>query len=167
EDTIESIIEKAIADEISPTINLDVAEVSSFAKEVLDRFRNPYIHHELKAISLNSIAKFKVRVLPTILDIFKDTGTPPKRLLFVFACLIKLYTDPPPWVTLRDEQETLAFFDGLKSQSANKIVSSVLGNRQLWGVDLTSHSILLSSVEKYYQSLGGSVTIQEQVRILG
>ena len=40
----------------------------AFANAVLERFANPYIKHLLKSISLNSISKFAVRVLPTILD---------------------------------------------------------------------------------------------------
>ena len=36
------------------------------AESVIERFKNPYIKHYLSSIALNSVSKFKVRVLPSI-----------------------------------------------------------------------------------------------------
>ncbi len=57
----------AVFDEIIDTLELDKSELNSFAEEVFDRFRNPFIKHLLSSIALNSISKFKVRVLPSLL----------------------------------------------------------------------------------------------------
>ena len=47
-------------------------ELHQFAKEVYDRFNNPRVRHELMSIALNSSAKFKSRLLPTALDMWRD-----------------------------------------------------------------------------------------------
>ncbi|MEM6830315.1 MAG: tagaturonate reductase [Bacteroidota bacterium] len=83
-----AFIQAAIAEEIATTIALPQNELNAFSNEVIERFKNPFIRHELKSISLNSISKFKVRVLPTIKDFFEKNETLPKRLIFSFACLI-------------------------------------------------------------------------------
>ena len=37
-----------------------IAEAEAFAKAVLERFANPYIHHRWQSIALNSISKYTV-----------------------------------------------------------------------------------------------------------
>ena len=52
-------VRELIFDEIIPTLDLPNEELNSFASDVLERFQNPYIRHELLSISLNSISKFE------------------------------------------------------------------------------------------------------------
>ena len=75
---------------ILPAIG-ETKENLTFAKSVIERFSNPYIKHLWKSISLNSVSKFSVRVLPTILDYAEANGILPKPLVFSLACLIEYY----------------------------------------------------------------------------
>ena len=77
-----SFINAAVFEEIIETLQMDRAELNSFADEVLDRFRNPFIKHKLADIALNSISKFKVRVLPSILEYINIHNKLPKHLIF-------------------------------------------------------------------------------------
>jgi tagaturonate reductase len=61
-----SFVNDAIFKEINETIAMDKVELDLFAEDVLDRFRNPFIKHNLSSIALNSIDKFKVRVLQMV-----------------------------------------------------------------------------------------------------
>ena len=63
----------------------------NYAAAVLERFRNPFIEHQLLSISLNSVSKWKVRVLPSILDSLKSRGKLPPALVFSLAALIRFY----------------------------------------------------------------------------
>ncbi len=63
-------------------------ELTDFAKDVLERFANPFIRHELKSIALNSISKFKVRVLPSLLSYWEKNQSWPANLTMGFAALI-------------------------------------------------------------------------------
>jgi tagaturonate reductase len=77
--------------EINATLDLPEEELSSFANDVFDRFRNPFIKHQLASIALNSISKFKVRVLPSLLAYEEKYNELPVHLTFAFACLIRFY----------------------------------------------------------------------------
>ena len=54
-------VRQVIFDEIFPTVNLPDAEKKEYAESVLERFANPFAHHQLKSIALNTIAKWKDR----------------------------------------------------------------------------------------------------------
>ena len=133
--TMNAHLRKCVFDEILPTLDLPKDELMSYAASVLERFGNPYIKHYLSAIALNSVSKFKVRVLPSILEYIKRFNKMPETLLFAFAKLIEFYkTD-----MTSDDADVVAF---MKSHSA----ADILANTALWGTDL---SFLLPEVEKH------------------
>ena len=167
DDKIGPYIEQEILEEICSVIPTENGEVRAFASEVIDRFRNPFIHHELRAISLNSISKFKVRVLPSILDYLRQRGMAPKRLSFAFACLIKLYSDTPEDITLNDDQAFIGFFRALKGKTSTEIVSSVLKNKDLWGQDLSGERLLQIMLESYLVILGRPNGVLDILKFLG
>lgn len=139
-----AFLKNAIFNEICPTLDLSEEELIQFAIEVLDRFRNPYLEHALISISLNSISKYKTRVLPSVLEYIKRKNALPKHLLFSLAALIAFYKGERNGeiINLADDQEVLNFFksqwllvDG-SEKSITKIVNTVLSNTNLWGTDL-------------------------------
>lgn len=127
-------IRKCVFDEIIPTLDLPKDELISYANSVLERFGNPYIKHYLSAIALNSVSKFKVRVLPSILEYIKRYDKMPTTLLFSFKKLIEFYkTD-----MTNDDADVVDF---MKNHSTKEI----LANAELWGEDL---SFLAEEIEK-------------------
>ena len=72
-----------LLDEIVPS--LDVPGAEGFAREVLGRFANPYLQHQLWDITLQGTTKFRVRVIPSILDHVRSTGSVPRALALGFA----------------------------------------------------------------------------------
>ena len=128
-------IKKCVFDEIIPTLDLPKDELESYAKSVFERFANPYIKHCLSSIALNSVSKFRVRVLPSVLEYIKRYNAVPQTLVFSFAKLIDFYrTDMPD-----DDKAVMEF---MKTAS----VEEILGNEELWGADL---SFLKDEVLKY------------------
>ena len=128
-------IRKCVFDEIIPTLDLPKDELTEYADNVLIRFANPYIKHYLSSIALNSVSKFKVRVLPSILEYIKRFDKMPDTLIFSFAKLIDFYrTD-----MTNDDADVTEF---MKSAS----VGDILRNESLWGEDL---SFLEDEVLKY------------------
>lgn len=59
-------LEKLLYEEIIPSIPMPANELEGYARQVFERFANPYLAHQLQDIALNSIAKFKSRILPVI-----------------------------------------------------------------------------------------------------
>ncbi|XOV91449.1 MAG: tagaturonate reductase [Bacteroidota bacterium] len=153
DDVIGPFILKTMYDEIAQTIDLPAQQVKQFADEVLERFKNPFIQHELKSISLNSISKYKVRILPTVKDYYRINGTLPNQLIFALACLIELYLSDS--FQINDDKEVEDFFVDLKSnRPANEaIASKVLSNASFWGEDLTSLGNCESKVTGYLNDI--------------
>jgi tagaturonate reductase len=134
-----SFINKAIFEEINETIAMDKAALDSFADEVLDRFRNPFIKHNLSSIALNSISKFKVRVLPSLLGYVAKYGKVPTHLTFSFACLILFYKGSYQNKSLPvdDSKDIIDAFEALwQSKNIEEIVFHTLANTNFWEADL-------------------------------
>lgn len=135
DEKMSKFVKECVFDEIIPTLDLPKDELIDYANNVFERFLNPYIKHMCSSIALNSVSKFKVRVLPSILEYIKRKGEMPKRLLFSFARLIEFYkTDMP-----NDDKDVMKF---MKESDAKTILS----NEKLWGEDL---SYLAPEIEKY------------------
>jgi tagaturonate reductase len=69
-----NFIQRVMLEEIIPTVlaqkypmPVSEEEVSKYAYEILDRFRNPYTAHFLLSITLQATSKMKMRNIPTIL----------------------------------------------------------------------------------------------------
>lgn len=133
-------VNKAVFEEINETLNMDKVELASFSEEILDRFRNPFIKHLLSSIALNSISKFKVRVLPSLTGYVAIHQKLPVHLTFAFAALIRFYKGS--WngevLPVNDSEDIVSFFDSLwKSDDYEKIARLTLQHKSFWDEDLT------------------------------
>ena len=83
DEKVSALLRKCIFREIIPAIG-DTEDNRKFGEAVLERFSNPFIRHMLLSIALNSVSKFRARVLPTILE-YRDMLIPvPRGLLFLW-----------------------------------------------------------------------------------
>ena len=129
-----AFVKKCVYEEIIPTLDLPEEELLDYADNVFERFRNPYIRHLCSSIALNSVSKFKVRVLPSLLEYIKRKNAMPDTLLTSFAKLIEFYKKGEP----NDDVEVMKFM-------TERSVLAILKNTDFWGEDLSD---LLSMVEK-------------------
>ena len=134
DDVMREHVRKCVFDEIIPTLDLPKDELESYAQSVIERFGNPYIKHYLSSIALNSVSKFKVRVLPSILEYKKRYGKTPETLVFSLAKLIEFYKNGEP----NDAPEVIDF---IKAHS----VREILANKEFFGEDI---SFLTEEIEK-------------------
>ena len=125
DDVINSYLQKCLFGCILPVLG-ETKENLDFANAVLERFANPYIHHLLKSISLNSISKFSVRVLPSAIDYREKFGQYPMPLMLSLAALIQYYKTQNP----SDDAKKIEFIK-------NSAVEDILKNESLWGADLS------------------------------
>lgn len=144
-----AFIRNLIFDEIIPSIEMDKNELVSYANDVLERFQNPFIKHYLRDISLNSISKFKVRVLPSLLGYIKKYNQLPTGLSTALAYLIYLYKGKHSYikVTLKDDDSILALFEEAWQLKDEKlIVTKILSHDDIWGEDLSVYDELKSFI---------------------
>lgn len=156
-DDIRNFIELAIDEEIIPALDMDEKELKEFKEAVINRFKNPYVKHMLMDISLNSMAKYKSRILPQVLETYKRTGKLPKRLLFSLAALIRFYKgvrENGDTIQLRDDRHHLDMYEDLwQENNYENIVKYVLGLKSHWDIDLNSVDGMAELVTKYLENI--------------
>ncbi len=144
------MVRKAIYQEIFPTVNLPESEKKFYADSVVERFLNPFAHHRLLSISLNSVSKWKVRVLPSLLDYFKSNQSLPRVLTFSLAALLRFYRltkdangaasaslGQVTW-PVTDSPEVIDFFAACHELPVAEYVRKTLGEQSFWGMDLNA-----------------------------
>ncbi len=142
---------QCVFEEIVPTVHLPKAEAEEFAKAVFERFENPFVHHALLSISLNSIAKWRARILPTLKDsIANNKGKLPKWLTYSMAALLAFYHTTKAGdkcligsrnaneYKICDDQDKLDFIREKSALSLAEYGSEILKRADWWGEDLTA-----------------------------
>lgn len=153
-----AFMNRTIYEEIIPTLTLPKEELREFAKSVTDRFNNPFIDHELLAITLNSTSKWRTRVLPSLKEYVKVFDRLPRCITASMAFYIAFYRgirrDEEGFFGMRgdeeykisDDRETLEFYDRHKADTDEKLAEAVLANTEFWGENLTAVSGLKTAV---------------------
>lgn len=140
DEIVGAFLRKTMFEEIIPTLGSTEEDIY-FGNAVLERFANPFVKHQLLSIALNSVSKFKARVLPTILEYYEKNGRLPKCMTFSLAALIAFYrTDET-----NDSEEIMAF---MKTAAPAEILARV----DYWGTDLT---FMRSAIEHYLLVMEG------------
>jgi tagaturonate reductase len=144
DETFAQFINRGIYEEIIPTISdrVQPSELEEFAASVADRFANPFIKHYLSSISLNSVAKFAARVLPTIIEYHEKNSNLPPLLTFSFAALLHLYRGD----SAQDDAEIIAF---LRTKSVQKICE----NENFWHANLANIPGFVAQTEAHLSQI--------------
>jgi len=156
DEVVGKFLKDALFNNICPTLDLPEKELSQFSADVLDRFRNPYLQHELMSISLNSISKYKTRVLPSVLEFVKRKNELPSNLLFSLAALIAFYKGDRNGteIVLKDNKETLDFFKNVwNNNNFVEVTEQVLSNTSFWDTDLTQFDGFQEAVTTYLEDI--------------
>ena len=86
DDLVGAYLRRTMYDELVAA--LDAPNAGSFAREVVERFANPYLAHSLFDITLHGTTKMKVRVIPSIVDFSSKEGRVPELIAFGFAAFL-------------------------------------------------------------------------------
>lgn len=177
DEVICEFVKRFINDEIMLILPLAESELMEFADAVIDRFRNPYIDHRLADISLNSVAKWRARVLPSLLEYKEKFGVLPPLLSFSLAALIRFYRCAQRdgvfygkgemfEYQVRDDNGICEYFAGLSWEKPYQaVVSMIFANTDLWGQDLNDIEGLTDKVTEYIEKID-EVGIRELMRSL-
>ena len=149
DDVVSGFMDKVIYDEIIPTLDLPREELESFAASVKERFKNPFIDHELIAITLNSTSKWRARLLPSLKEYVKREGGIPPCIAASFAFYIAFFnghtltkdglvgTCKEGDYMIKDNLSVLEFFNDKQNLSIPELVHAVCANESFWGEDLS------------------------------
>ncbi len=179
DEILSAYVKKGIFEEIIPTLDLPAEELAEYGGAILERFSNPYIKHFLLSISLNSVSKWKTRVMPSLVEYIERKKALPELLSFSLAALTLFYrgtkaddrclnasrvVDGKAY-EVNDSPEVLDYFAGLWSgktaataEEATAIMKDVLSRTDFWGQDLSEKAGLAELTGSYLQKLAsGSV----------
>ena len=151
--------------EINPYVSTDIEKTREFADSVRDRFMNPYLNHQLTSIALNSISKWRARVLPSFKDYYADKGRIPERLTIGLSYLMALYSLvkregevytvslPERDIEIKDDKAYLDYFADGGS------VGAFLSDASVFGEDLTKYSGLLDRVSENIEKIRKGISL--------
>ena len=132
-------IHKVQFDELMQTLNLPMDELRKFAADVLERFNNPYVDHQVTSIMLNSFPKYQTRDLPGLKTYLERKGELPKGLVLGLAAIITYYKggkrEDGADITPNDAPEIMQLLTDLwATGDTRKVAEGVLAAKDLiWG----------------------------------
>lgn len=151
-------IHKVQFEELMQTLDLPMDELEKFAGDVLERFDNPFVDHQVTSIMLNSFPKFETRDLPGLKIYLERKGELPKGLVFGLAAIITYYKggvreDGAP-IQPNDAQEIMDLLKELwATGDTRKVAEGVLASTDvIWkesGEDLNKVPGLTDLVTEY------------------
>ena len=146
-------IHKVQFEELMETLNLPKDELEQFASDVLERFNNPYVDHQVTSIMLNSFPKFQARDLPGVKTYLERKGQLPEGLVFGLAAIITYYKggvreDGAEIVPNDDEKIMQLLKDLWATGDTQKVADGVLAADFIWGEDLHNVPGLAELVKK-------------------
>jgi tagaturonate reductase len=157
DETTGAYVRKVMFDELLPTLNLPANELLQFANDVLDRFRNPFVKHQVTSIMLNSFPKYKTRDLPGLKTYLERKGSLPEGLVLGLAAIITYYkggkrgTDE---IVVQDDRKIIDLLQSLwKTGSVQQVAEGVLAADFIWGENLNEIQGLTTKVISYLSEI--------------
>jgi tagaturonate reductase len=157
-EVIGKFIRKVMFGELMKTLNLPKDELEKFANDVLERFNNPFVDHQVTSIMLNSFPKYATRDLPGLKTYLARKGEFPKGLVLGLAAIITYYKGGKradgTEIVPNDAPEIIELLNTLwATGSARKVAEGVLAATSVWGEDLNEIPGLAGLVEKYLHDI--------------
>ncbi|AFK02716.1 Mannitol dehydrogenase domain-containing protein [Emticicia oligotrophica DSM 17448] len=149
DETVEKFVTNLMMSEIAPAIPyaIEPKVAQRYGRDVLDRFRNPYLDHQWISITLQYTMKMQMRNIPLLLNYYKEFNTVPQYFTRGFAAYLlfmKAVKEENGKYFGQKEGELYPiqcdsakyFYEVWQNHKPAEVVDAVLGNEQLWGSDL-------------------------------
>ncbi|MEM6262489.1 MAG: tagaturonate reductase [Bacteroidota bacterium] len=166
DDYMSNFVKRIALEEIPASLEGEVTDAESFAKEVLERFTNPYLDHKLLDICFQYTTKMKARNLLSIHRYIQKQGKVPLAMVEGFAAYLHFLRPREKaensyygmWngnrYPINDAfaEQWMQLWEEYSDDNPEKWLHSVLQDQSLWGEDLTELPGFASEVEKAFVS---------------
>jgi tagaturonate reductase len=154
---IGGLLENEIAKAIPYAV--DPSTAKGFAEKVLDRFRNPQIEHHWLSITVQYTSKMKMRVVPVLLQYYKQYHTVPEQMALGFAAYILFMKGVKEengnyfgrfngnHYPIKDDK-AYYFYEKWQTVKPAYMASTVLRDIALWGYDLSQLAGFAQAVQE-------------------
>ncbi|MCF0244961.1 MAG: tagaturonate reductase [Bacteroidaceae bacterium] len=151
-------IHKVQFEELMQTLNLPMEELQQFGADVLERFNNPFVDHQVTSIMLNSFPKYETRDLPGVKVYLERKGELPKGLVLGLAAIITYYKggvreDGAPIQPNDDPAIMKKVADLWATGDTQKVAEGVLAMTEVWKSDINEIPGLTAMVKDFLDSI--------------
>lgn len=153
---VSKFVRAAMLTEIVPSMDIDHSDAERFARQVLDRFANPFVRHELLSIALHQTNKMNVRVRPSLEAYVNKHGEVPQHLAFGFAAfLVFVLREGRAAKAELPTDESADIVRGHRSryEDLHDFVRSVAADERLWDHPLADIPKIVDTVARYTQGI--------------
>lgn len=169
DDVISKYVYMVMYKELIATLDLPQKELKKFANDVVERFNNPFVHHFLTSIMLNSFPKYKTRDLPGLKIYLERKGELPVGLVLGLAAIITFYKGGKRGGVDIVPNDDKAIVDLLKilwtTNNFDMIAQCVLAAEFIWGENLNEIPGLTEKLA-FYLRLINEFGMKETVRTI-
>ena len=146
DDKVAEYLRRLMFGELVKTLDSPNGGLEDFAREVLERFKNPYLEHALKSIAMNSVGKCAVRAVPPAREYFTRFGHAPAATAFGLAANIKMAFEtraalPPALSHVAAEKDMLAY------------AAAILSSSDFFGGDRAGFAPVKTAVSGYLENI--------------
>ena len=164
-------IHRVMFDELMETLNLPKDELEQFAEDVLERFNNPFVDHQVTSIMLNSFPKYATRDLPGLKVYLERKGHLPEGLVLGLAAIIVYYKGGKradgTEIVPNDAPEIMEMLTRLwDGGSITDLTEEVLGAVSIWNENLNEIPGLTQRVAFYINSILDNGMLETVKRLL-
>ncbi len=172
------IVSGVVENEIVPS--LDVEGGAVFARQVIERFSNPFLRHRLIDITLQSTSKWRLRLIPSLLGFVEKEQRLPRYMCLGFAAYLvfmRATTEKDgAWFgeykgksyPIRDDHAGYFYalwesVDPHNKTYVESMVSGVCAHEEFWGQNLNKLDGFVESVAAYVleiMALGAEKTLR-------
>jgi tagaturonate reductase len=143
-----ALVDAMMFREVIPVLSLpDHMDLQAYAREVLDRFGNPFVRHELRAICLNCSVKAGTRIFPTVRRHMERFSQMPAGLVLGIAGVLLALRDPElqdthaAYIRERWQQVKPQRFDSLRDFARNILSRQVEWSRETIDIEPVSAAV--------------------------
>lgn len=155
---IGAFIREVMFNELMETLDLPKPELMQFAEDVLERFNNPFVDHQVTSIMLNSFSKFATRDLPGLKVYLQRKNKLPEGIVLGLAAIITYYkggvrADGTAY-SPNDLPEIVSFVQALwEKDDIREMAEKILAADWIWHEDLNKIPGLTERLAYYLQAI--------------
>lgn len=150
DELMEKFITILMLTELAPAMpaEIDQKVVQRYGRDIIDRFRNPYLDHQWHSITFQYTMKLKMRAVPLLMNYYDVFGTVPHYFSRGFAAYLlfmkaikerdgKYYGELDGKEYVINDDQAAWYYEMWQNTDAQTLTHEALKNEDFWEIDLT------------------------------
>jgi len=177
-DNIEKYITNLMLTELAPSVSekIDPKVVQRYGREIIDRFRNPYLDHKWLSITFQYTMKIKMRAIPLLVRYYEIFDNVPHYFARGFAAYLLFmkvdkvengiyYGKHNDIHYLINDDQASWYYENWNTEDINGYTNKALSNVGFWGIDLTTLKGFEKAVATHLSNME-MIGVREAVSVL-